>query len=719
MLRTAILGLAGVIALGMLSAPAMAQDEASDSGDAAIKSDNPFLHESKLPLQAPPFDKIEDSDFKPAIEEGMKQQAAEVEKIANNPEPPTFENTLVALEKSGRMLERVSLVFGALTSANTNDTLQKIQQEVAPELAAHRDSIFLNEKLFDRIKTIYNKRDSLDLDPEAKRLVWYFYNQFVHAGANLSDADKDKLKELNKEEATLSTEFQNRLLAATKAGALVVDDKSALAGLGDSEIATAADAARKRHMEGKYVIPLQNTTRQPALKSLTNRDTREKLYMNSVNRAVQGDDNDTRDIIKRLAELRAHKARLLGYTNYSGWKLEDQMAKDPDNVEAFLGKLAGPTEKAAREEAADLQKLIEESGGDFKLKPWDWNFYAEKLRKQRYDLDESEIKPYFELNHVLEDGVFYAAHQLYGLTFKERHDLPVYQDDVRVFDVFDKDGSQLAIFYADYYKRDNKSGGAWMSNFVNQSKLLGTKPVIYNVMNIPKSAEGEPTLLTYDETETMFHEFGHALHGMFADQEYPSLSGTNTARDFVEFPSQFNEHWALYPEVFKHYAVHYKTGEPMPQELVDKIKAAKYFNQGFDFTELVAAAKLDMAWHTLTPEVEQQDVANFQQRAMDVAGLDQSLVPPRYESSYFAHIWGSGYASGYYAYMWTDMLDENAFDWFQSHGGMTRENGDRFRKMVLSRGNSEDLETMYEDWLGGKPGIKPLLRAHGLVAEGQ
>ncbi len=714
----ATLLLAGGVTLGAVAAPARAQQPSPDTGAVAIQPDSPFLHESPLPLHAPPFDRISNSDFRPALEEGMKRQAAEVDAIAHEPAPPTFENTLVALERSGQMLERVQRVFNALTSANTNDTLQAVERAVAPELAAHRDRIFLDPDLFARVDAIYRQRDSLDLDPESRRLVEYYHDQFVHGGAQLPEAEKAKLKKLNEEEASLRTRFGNLLLAARREGALVVNDRSALAGMSESQIAAAAQAARERGLDGKYLIALQNTTRQPVLTSLTDRDTREKLYQASVNRASRGDENDTRDIVQRLAQLRAEKARLLGFANYAGWKLEDQMAGNPANVEAFLRRLEPATEEAARAEAADLQKLIRQSGESFQLEPWDWNFYAEKLRRQRYDLDESELKPYFELDRVLKDGVFYAAHQLYGLTFKERHDLPVYQKDVRVFDVFDEDGSQLALFYADYFTRDNKSGGAWMSSFVGQSKLMGTLPVVYNVLNIPKPPEGEPVLLTFDEVETMFHEFGHALHGMFADEEYPSLSGTNTARDFVEFPSQFNEHWALYPDVLQHYARNHETGEPMPAALVEKIRNARDFNQGFDFTELVAAAALDMAWHTLTPEVPQQPVEAFQQRAMEVAGMDPKLVPPRYWSTYFSHIWASGYAAGYYAYLWTDMLNENAFDWFQDHGGLTRENGQRFRDMVLSRGNTMDLEQMYEAWLGHAPSIEPLLEAHGLAPGG-
>ncbi|MGD8827961.1 MAG: peptidyl-dipeptidase Dcp [Gammaproteobacteria bacterium] len=719
MIRTATLSLVGALALGGLSASAaLAGDMPASSAKAdAAAHQNPFFKASPLPFQAPQWDKITDSDYQPAIEEGMKRQLAEVDKIANNPAKPTFENTLVALEKTGQMLSRTLMTFNVVTGANTDPALQKVQQEEAPKLAAHQDAIFLNGKLFKRVKAIYDQRDKLKLDPESHRLVEYYYQQFVHAGANLGKADKTRLKKLNEEEATLSARFVNELLAATKAGALVVADKSKLAGLNDSEIAAAAQAAKARNLKGEWALPLQNTTQQPDLQSLTNRATRHALFENSWTRTEHGDANDTRADIKRLAEVRAEKAKLLGYKSYAGWKLADQMAKKPETVEKFLAKLVPATVAKAHREAADIQALIDKDGGDFKLKPWDWEYYAEKVRKARYDLDESQIKPYFELDHVLKDGVFYAANKLYGLTFKERHDLPVWQSDVRVFEVHDHDGSPLGLFYCDYFKRDNKSGGAWMDNMVTQSHLLGEKPVIYNVLNIPKPPEGQPALLSWDEVTTMFHEFGHALHGFFADQEYPSLSGTAVARDFVEFPSQFNEHWALYPEVFKHYAVNYKTGKPMPEELVEKIKKSAKFNQGYALTELLAAADLDMAWHTRAAGHPVRNVDKFEHQALKKVGLAVPQVPPRYRSSYFMHIWGNGYAAGYYAYLWTEMLDDDAYSWFEENGGLTRKNGDRFRKMILSRGNTEDYADMFRAFRGRDPSIKPMLRNRGLVDE--
>ena len=699
------------------AAPMTGMSSALAADASTTASANPFDAPSTLPFQAPDFAKIKDADFAPAFAEAMRRHLAEVAKIADDPDAPTFDNTFVALEKSGQMLSRVNMAFNALTSANTDDALQKTQEDMAPLLAAHFDAIYLNPKLFARIETLYQQRDALKLDPESKRLVEYYYLDFVHNGARLSDADKAKLKALNKEESTLDTAFVNKLLAGTKAGALVVDDKAKLAGLTDAEIAAAAQAASDRKLEGKWAIPLQNTTQQPALQSLTDRDVREQLFKASWLRTEHGDANDTRDTIARIAQVRAQQAKLLGYDSYAAWKLEDQMAKKPETALKFLDDLVPPATARAKREAADIQAMIDKDGGKFQLEPWDWQLYAEQVRKAQYDLDESQIKPYFELNNVLENGVFYAAHQLYGLDFKERHDLPVYQPDVRVFEVFDADGKSLALFYCDYFKRDNKSGGAWMDNLVGQSKLLGTKPVIYNVTNFTKPAPGQPALLSFDDVTTMFHEFGHALHGMFADQEFPSLSGTNTARDFVEFPSQFNEHWALEPGVFAHYAKHYKTGEAMPQELVDKIKKSSTFNKGYDVTEAISAALLDMSWHTLPADAPKQDVDAFEAAALKKNGTDLSYVPPRYRSSYFMHIWGNGYAAGYYAYAWTQMLADDAFAWFDEHGGLTRANGDRFRQMVLSRGNTEDLATMYRDWRGRDPNVDAMKKDRGLESD--
>jgi peptidyl-dipeptidase Dcp len=702
--------LVALTALGLLaSRPALG------AAAPAFNSSNPFAKPSTLPLHAPPFDKIKDSDYQPAFEEGMKEQISEIEKIANNPAPPTFENTIVAMERSGRMLDRVAETFFAVVQANTNDTLDKVQAAEAPKLAAHQDAIYLNPKLFQRVKAIYDRRDTLKLDPEARQLLKVYYMQFVHAGANLSDADKTRLKEINKRDATLETAFQQKLLAAAKAGAFVTANKADLAGLSDQEVAAAAKAAADRKLAGKYVIPLQNTTQQPLLVSLADRAVRQKIFENSWTRAEKGDANDTRATIAEIAQLRAEKAKLLGYANYAAYALYDQMAKTPEAVEKFLGQLVPPTAAKAADEAKQIQAAIDKSGQHFELKPWDWEMYSEKVRKEKYDLDQNELKPYFELNKVLKDGVFYAANQLYGVTFKERHDIPVYQPDVRVFDVFDKDGSQLGMIYFDYFKRDNKSGGAWMSNFVGQSKLLGTKPVVYNVANFTKPASGEPALLTFDDVTTMFHEFGNALHGLFANQEYPTLSGTSTARDWVEFPSQFNEHWALYPQVLQHYAVNYKTGKPIPQALVDKIKKSQTWNQGYELGELLAASELDMQWHELKADAPKQDVDAFEQKALKTTHTDFPNVPTRYRSSYFLHIWSNGYAAGYYAYQWTVMLDDDAYSWFTHHGGLTRANGQRFRDMILSKGHSEDYGEMFRAFYGKDPDIGPMLEHRGLV----
>jgi len=696
---------AGAVSLSSLN-PSLAA--AADFGPA-----NPFFAPSTLPFQAPPFDKIKDEDFQPAIEAGMAQEEVEIEAIANNPDAPTFDNTIVALEKSGQLLERVEAVFGGVTGANTNPTLQKVKTVEAPKLAAHQDFIHLNSKLFARIAAIYKERATLKLDAESLRLVEKTYDRFVHAGANLSEADKTELKKLNEEASSLSDTFTNKLLDATKAGAYATTDKAALAGFSDTRIAGAAQAAKNRKVEG-FVIPLQNTTQQPDLVSLSNRETRQTIFEHSWNRTERGDANDTRETIARLAQLRAQKAKLLGFPSYAAWKLEDQMAKTPEAALQFMDAIVPAATAKAASEAKDIQAVIDAQKGGFQVQAYDWNFYSEQVRKARYDIDDAQVKPYFELDNVLQNGVFYAATQLYGITFKERHDIPVYHPDVLVFEVFDADGKHLALFYCDYFKRDNKNGGAWMSEFVGQSRLRGTSPVVFNVANLPKPAEGEPALITFTDVITMFHEFGHALHGMFSDAEYPSLAGTSTARDFVEFPSQFNEHWATYPAIFNHFAKHYKTGAPMPEDLVARLRKADTFNKGYSMTELLAAAELDMQWHFLSPTAPLQKPDDFEKQALDKTHLNVSYVPPRYRSSYFAHIWGGGYSAGYYAYIWTEMLADDGYEWFVEHGGLTRANGDRFRKMVLSRGNTEDLAKMYDAWRGAPPNTKAMLKYRGL-----
>nr|HPK72604.1 M3 family metallopeptidase [Vicinamibacterales bacterium] len=681
---------------------------------AGAARENPLMKPSPLPFGAPAFDKIQDADFKPAMEAGIKAELEEVTAIAANAAAPTFENTLVALERRGVLLRRVSLILNALASANTNPTIQALQEELAPKLAALDDAIFLNEKLFARVETVYESRASLTLDPESARLLEFYYRKFVRAGARLGAADKAALKALNEQEAGLSAKFVNQLLAATKAGALVVSDPAELAGLTKDELEAAAIAAKSRGLDGKWVLPLRNTTQQGPLASLTNRATREKLFRASWTRAERGDANDTRQTIATLASLRARKAALLGYPDFAAWVLEDQMAKTPGAVNAFLGRLIPPATANARAEAKDIQAIIDSQKGGFQLAPWDWDLYAEQVRKAKFDLDSATVSQYLELDRVLRDGVFFAAQELYGLSFKERRDLPVYQQDVRVFDVIDRDGSPLALFYFDPYARDNKNGGAWMDNFVVQSKLLGTKPVVFNCANIAKPAPGQPVLLAFDEVLTLFHEFGHALHGIFADQQYPSLSGTSVARDFVELPSQFNEHWALDAKVLSRYARHHKTGEPMPQALADKLKAAATFNQGYSLTEILGAAVLDMRWHSMPAGSGEQPAGPFEAGVLEQSGLNLPQVPPRYRSSYFLHIWANGYEAGYYAYLWAEMLDNDAYQWFVEHGGLTRANGDRFRQMILSRGNAGDYAKLYREFRGQDPSIEPMLKRRGI-----
>jgi peptidyl-dipeptidase Dcp len=680
----------------------------------AVAAPNPFAQPSTLPFQAPPFDKITDADYQPAIEEGIVHSLAEIRKIADNPAQPSFDNTIVAMERQGQMLSRAQMAFGQVAQANTDPTLQKTQAVLGPKLAAYSDAIYLDPKLFERVNTLYGRRASLKLDQEQSMLLEEYHKRFVRAGAQLSPPDQAKLRELNKRLSSLSITFRQKLLAATKAGALVVDDKASLAGLGDAGVSAAARDAKDRGLAGKYVLALQNTTSQPAIQSLTDRATREALFDHSWTRAEKGDVNDTRATISELALLRTQKANLLGFKTWADYSLDDEMAKTADTARNFMTALDAPTLAEQGREKADVQAAIDADHGGFTLKPWDWEFYAEKVRKAKYDLDENETKPYLQLWNVLENGVFYAANQMYGLTFKRRIDIPTFQPDIRVYEVFDADGKPLGLAYFDYWKRDNKAGGAWMNSYVRQSKLLGTKPVISNTANFTKPAPGQPPLITFEDVRTMFHEFGHGLHGLFADQTYPSLSGTSVARDFVEFPSQFNEHWALEPRVLAHYAKNYQTGAPMPQSLVDKIKRADTFGQGFSFGELLAAAQLDMAWHSLPADAPKQDVDAFEVKALAATGLDVADVPPRYRTSYFAHIWGSGYAAGYYAYIWTDMLQQNVYDWFESHGGMTRANGQRLRDRVLSRGHTEDYNVMFRDMVGHDPEVGPLLVKRGL-----
>ncbi|MGL2994147.1 M3 family metallopeptidase [Flavobacterium sp. TSSA_36] len=672
---------------------------------------NPLLQRSTLQYQTPPFDKIKDEHFKPAFDYGLKVHDAEIEKITNNTAKPTFENTVLALETCGVDLGRATGVFYNLSGSNTNPTLQAIEAEYAPIFSAHNDKIYLNSTLYNRIKSI----PLSGLKGEDKKLTEYYLQQFELAGANLSEADKEKMKKINEELATLSTLYSNKLLTARKNAAVFFDAASDLAGLSADEIAAAKANATAAGQDGKYMIAIINTTQQPVLMSLTNRVSREKVFKASWYRAEKGDEGDTRETLEKMAKLRLQKAQLMGKKSFAEWKLQDQMAQTPAPAMDLLAKIAKPAVAKANEEARDIQALIDAQNGGFKLEPWDWDFYSEQVRKAKYDLDESQIKPYFEIGSVLEKGVFFAAKQMYGLTFKERNDLPVYNPDVKVYEVFNDKGTSIAIYYLDFYARDNKNGGAWMSNLVNQSHYLNQKPVIVNVYNFAKPVNGNPSLISFDDVTTLFHEFGHTLHGLFANQKYVTLSGTAVPRDYVEFPSQINEHAALDPTVLKNYAVHYQTKQAIPQELIDKIKKADTFNKGYVVTELLAAATLDMAWHSVEKESDFKPTLVFEKEALQKYGLLVNEVPTRYHSPYFAHIWGGGYSAGYYAYTWSKTLDYNAYDWFQANGGMTRKNCDRFVKYILSVGNSVDLNKAFKEFIGHDMKIEPYLKNAGLT----
>jgi peptidyl-dipeptidase Dcp len=695
--------------------PILRAAEKAASPASTSMSDNPLFTESTLPYHAPPFDKIKDEHFAPAYEKGMAEELKEAEAIAANKDKPTFENTILAMERSGELLGRVDRVFSNLAGANTNPAIQKVEKEMAPKEAAHRDAIFLNSALFARIQSLYDGRDKLGLDPESKYLVERYYKDFVRAGAKLSDGDKTKLKAMNAELASLQTAFAQNVLKEKNASSIVVDARKDLDGLSEAEIAAASAAAKEAKKEGKFVIALQNTTGQPALTSLKNRALREKIMKISLARNSHGGEFDNRKTVTRTAKLRAERAALLGYPNHAVYQLEDQTAKTVENVNKMLSQVAPPAAANAQKEAADMQKMIDEEKGGFQIASWDWAFYAEKVRQARYAFDESQIKPYFEINHVLMDGVFFAATKLYGITFKERKDLPVYQPDVRVFEVFDADGKPLALFLADFYARPSKRGGAWMNAYVRQNDLMGTKPVVANHLNIPKPEAGKPTLLTYDEANTMFHEFGHALHGMFSHVKYPRFSGTGVPRDFVEYPSQVNEMWATWPEVLKNYAKHYETGAPMPTELLDKVLAAEKFNQGFKTTEYLAATLLDQAYHQIPAKDVPEDPVAFEAAALKKAGVDLATVPPRYRSCYFSHTFAGGYSAGYYSYIWSEVLDADTVEWFKQNGGLTRANGDHFRQTLLSRGGSDDAMKLFHDAVGRDPYIEPLLERRGLA----
>ena len=676
-----------------------------------IMMNNPFLKKSPLQYQIPEFDKIKDDHFKPAFEYGLKQYEAEINSIANNRAVPTFQNTIVALENAGEVLKRAQRTFYNLTSANTNETLQALKQEFAPIFAANEDKIYLNEFLYNKVKSVSDN----GLDEESKRLLAHYKQNFEIAGAALSSSQKEELKEINQQLATLQSQFANKLLEARKNGAVEFNDSKELEGFTPDMFAAAMADAKNAKSSAKYLLNLQNTTQQPALQNLKNRSTREKIFKASWSRAEKGDASDTRAIIDELAKLRLQKAKILGKKNYAQWSLQNQMAKTPEAAFALMKQLATPAQESAKQEEQEIQKLIDAEKGNFKVQPWDWNFYAEQVRKAKFDLDENEIKPYFEITTVLEKGVFCAAEKFYGLTFKKRNDLPVYHPDVVVYEVFDQDGTSIALYLLDFYTRDSKGGGAWMSNFVEQSHALNQKPVIVNCFNYQKPAAGKPSLISFDDVETMYHEFGHSLHGIFANQKYISLSGTNVPRDFVEFPSQINEHFALEPEILKNYALHFQTKQPIPQSLVDKIIKAETFNQGYSTTELTSAAMIDMAWHTVTDESQFKPVLEFEKQTLEKYGFTLNSVPPRYHSPYFAHIWGGGYSAGYYAYIWAETMDSDAWEWIKSNGGVTRENGDRFRKYILSVGNSVDLNEAYRNFSGRNPDIKPLLRNRGFI----
>jgi peptidyl-dipeptidase Dcp len=676
---------------------------------------NPFLAPSPLYLSAPPFDQVTEAHYLPAFEAGMREQAAEIRAIADRAGTPTFDDTIVALERSGALLGRVRRVFFNLVESTTSPALMALRAEIAPRLAKHADDIVLDAALFARIDALFQQRATLGLDPVSLRLLERYHLDFVRAGARLPEDDKQALRALNEEEARLITEFSDHLLADTNEGAVVVDDVRLLRGLADGDIDAAAVAARERGLEGKWVIPLVNTTGQPALASLEDRALRERIWRASVARGSHGGPHDTRAIVARLAQLRARRARLLGFASHAHFVLDDQMARTPAAALALLARVVPRALERARAELADLQAIVDREGGGFAIEPWDWDFYAEKVRRERYDLDEAAVRPYLELERVLVDGVFFAAHEMYGVDIRPCTDLPVYHPDVRTWEVFDRDGSTVGLIYTDCFARESKRGGAWMDSFVDQSELLGQRPVVLNVLNVAKPAAGQPALLSFEEVTTLFHEFGHALHGLFSRVRYPYMSGTNTPRDFVEFPSQFNENWALEPRVLARYARHHQTGAAMPDELVAKIRKSTTFNQGFATLEALESAIIDMAWHTLPADAPLQDPLAFEAAALAAHGIDLPQVPPRYHSAYFAHVWPGGYGAGYYAYLWTAVLGADSYAWFGEQGGMTAENGARFRERVLSRGGTMPADQLYMDFRGSEPRVEPLLEQRGLA----
>lgn len=695
--------------------PVKEQEAAMSSSVADKSNENPFFSISTWPYQLPPFDQIRNEHFKPAFERGMAEQLGEVERIVSQDEPATFENTLVPLERSGAILGRTERVFFALISAHTHEELEAVRSEMAPRLSAHADSILLNPKLFERIEAVYQNRKELNLDPESERLLELSHRDFVRAGARLKAADQERLKTTNAELASLSTQFSQNVLDEVNELALVLDSSELLAGLSDEEKLGAAEEAKKRDLPGKYVVALLNTSGQPALSALQNRGVREQLHRRSLSRGSRGGTFDNRAVLTKTVKLRAERARLLGYPNHASYVLEVQTARSPDAVNERLSLLAPAAVSNAQQELKALEEMARKDGvQDFSS--WDWAYYSEQVRKARYDFDETQLRPYFSLDRVLRDGVFFAASRLYGLSFQERTDLPTYHPDVRVFEVFEADGEPLALFLFDPFARPTKRGGAWMNAYVLQSELLHTKPVVANHLNIPKPPEGQVPLLTFDEVTTLFHEFGHALHGMFSNVRYPQLSGTQVPRDFVEFPSQVNEMWAVWPEVLQNYAKHYESGAPMPTALLEKVLATQTFNQGFATTEYLAASLLDQAWHQLDADnvPVANDVLAFESAALQKHGVGLEQVPPRYRSTYFSHIMG-GYSAGYYSYIWSEVLDADTVEWFRENGGLRRENGQHFRDALLSRGGTQEATELYEKFRGRSPQIAPLLKRRGLV----
>ena len=676
---------------------------------------NPFYEESPLYLNYPRFDRIQDAHYLPAFERGMEEELEEIEAIVNQPDQPSFDNTILALELTGQLLDRVARVFYAISSAHTNDEIRALEQQLAPRLAGHEDNILLNPDLFERVGIIYEQRDDLALEPESMRLLEKYYTEFVRGGAALSVPEQQHMKKLNAEIASFETLYSQNILSEVNDLAVIVDTEEELTGLDQALITAAREEAAARDLDGKYVLPLLNTSSQPALASLQNRALREIIHSISLSRGSRGGDFDNTEVLSDVLRLRAERAQLLGYDNHAHFILEDRTAQTVAAVNNRLAELTAPALANINREAVDLQQMIYDDGQDFELASWDWDFYTEKLRLARYDFDAKELRPYFELNNVLLKGVFFAAEQLYGITFKEQISLPVYQEDVRVFEVYDTTGTTLAIFIADFYARPTKRGGAWMNSYVSQSNLLNTRPIVANHLNITKPSEREFTLLTFDEVTTMFHEFGHALHGMFSAVEYPYFSGTSVPRDFVEYPSQVNEMWAIWPEVLANYAIHHETGQSMPQELLEKVLSTQTFNQGFETTEYLAASILDQALHQLTPEEIPvgDEIMEFERSTIEGAGIVLDSVPPRYRSTYFSHIMG-GYHAGYYSYIWSEVLDADSVDWFKENGGLTRENGDHFRQTLLSRGGADDAMTLFRKFRGRDPDITPLLERRGL-----